>query len=292
MSVIRWSQIFAYSRAAGFGRPDICDLRRWDIRLSLGRVFRSRAIDEDVRAAWARGLSGLILLAALSGAGGVACAQDPTPGTKVLTDDGSTPATAASPMANSPTVPKNVTPKGVNTWEATWGTDDRAKFSGLMRTYMCLSADPPPECAKRHGEQPSDAATLADIEAVKQEARDNEIWAKLREDWPNIQFTEENVGVIQRRADNREDPEAFEMVGFMLQNGQGMPKDLLESFKIYRKAYENGRKSSGPALAEVFRSMNAAQKQELNIWLKVQGGDAATFKERKLGPPSPMKPAT
>jgi hypothetical protein len=67
---------------------------------------------------------------------------------------------------------------------------------------------------------------------------------------------------------------------------------LLESFKIYRKAYENGRKSSGPALAEVFRSMNAAQKQELNIWLKVQGGDAATFKERKLGPPSPMKPAT
>jgi hypothetical protein len=248
-------------------------------------------MEKGGRAAMARGILVLTLFAALLGANGTAWAQDPPPGTKV-TDDGSTLATPTSPLVNSPTVPKNVTPKGVNTWEATWGTDDRAKFSGLMRTYMCLSADPPPECAKRHGEQPSDAATLADIEAVKQEARDNEIWAKLREDWPNIQFTEDNVGVIQRRAENREDPEAFEMVGFMLQNGQGMPKDLLESFKIYRKAYENGRKSSGPALAEVYRSMNSAQKQELNIWLKVQGGDAATFKERKLGPPMPIKPAT
>ena len=291
MSVIRWLQIFGYSRAFRFGDPYTCELSRFDRNALPGWNIRPWAMLDGLRAGLARGFAALILWSALTGAAGTAFAQDP-PGTKAMTDDGSTPVTATSPVVNSPTVPKNVTPKGVNTWEATWGTDDRAKFSGLMRTYMCLSADPPPECAKRHGEQPSDAATLADIEAVKQEARDNEIWAKLREDWPNIQFTEENVGVIQRRADNREDPEAFEMVGFMLQNGQGMQKDLLESFKIYRKAYENGRKSSGPALAEVFRSMNAAQKQELNIWLKVQGGDAATFKERKLGPPAPGKPAT
>jgi hypothetical protein len=187
-------------------------------------------------------------------------------------------------------VPANVTPPPSNTWESKWGVDQRGKFGGLMRTYMCLSADPPPECLRRQGDTPTDAASLEDIEAVKREALDLAEWKKLREAWPNIAFNEDDVGVITRRVENHDDPEALEMLGFMRHHGNGVPQDSVEAFKTYRRAYEGGRKTAGPALAEVFRSLSPPQKQELNTWLKAQGGDATIVKERKLGPPQPSGP--
>jgi len=195
-------------------------------------------------------------------------------------------------LPNKLQVPANVTPPPSNTWESKWSADERGKFGGLLRAYMCLSADPPPECLRRKGDEQTDAATLEDIEAVKRDALDVAAWTKLRDAWPNIAFSEEEVGVINRRAENKQDPEAFEMLGYMAQKGQGLPQDSVAAFKSYRKAYEGGRKTAGPALAEVYRTMAPPQKAELNAWLKAQGGDGADVKERKLGPPTPMRPAT
>ncbi len=221
-------------------------------------------------------------------------AQSPpsAPGSDAPEGAVATPLTGPGSPPGSVQMPANLMPPPVNTWESKWNVDERGKFGGLMRTYMCLSADPPPECLRRKGDDQNDAASLEDIEAVKRDALDIAAWNKLREAWPNIAFNDDDVGVIMRRAENKQDPEAFEMIGYMEQNGQGLAQDSIAAFKSYRKAYEGGRKSAGPALAEVFRTMAPPQKAELNAWLKAQGGDAAVVKDRKLGPPSPMRPAT
>lgn len=198
---------------------------------------------------------------------------------------GPPPTRAAEPSA---TVPKNVTPPSANTWESIWPADQRAKFDPLLRTYMCLSADPPPECFRRKSGEPLDPAAEEDLLAAQREAYEQQVWDIIKEAWPNIGFTAEQVDVIRGRAEFRLEPEAFEMLGYMYQNGQGVPKDSVDAFKSYRKAYVRGRRTAGPALAEVWRSLNTAQKTELNTWLKSEGGDGAAVKGRELGPPKPM----
>jgi hypothetical protein len=196
-----------------------------------------------------------------------ACAEEPAQGER-----------AAAPEASQSPDAQNV---HQGTWDGVFTPEQRAHLTPLFQSYLCMSTDPPPECI-----QPAAQAADEDIAAAGGVTlAETKAWAALKALWPNITGSPEQIALIQLRADKRDDAEAFEMLGFLQQKGIGLPKDPVQAFKAYRHAYDLGRKGNGTALAEVWRSLNVAQKKELNDWLKAEGGDAASPKGRVLGPP-------
>jgi TPR repeat protein len=185
--------------------------------------------------------------------------------------------TGGSPDTNQP-ADKDSHP---GPWDGVFTAEQRAHLTPLFQSYLCMSTDPPPECI-----QPAAQAADEDIAAAGGVTlAETKAWAALKNLWPNITGTPEQIALIQLRAERREDPEAFEMLGYLYQRGIGLPKDSVLAFKDYRHAYDLGRKGNGPALAEVWRSLTTAQKKELNVWLKAEDGDANSAKGRTLGPP-------
>src|SRR6266481_3403609 len=151
-------------------------------------------------------------------------------------------------------------PMRQGTWDGVLTPDQRARLSPLFKAYLCMSTDPPPECV-----QPAAQAEEDDLAARGGETQaEINAWAALKALWPNITGTPEQVSLIQTRAEQRGDPEALEMLGFLYQKGLGLPQNLVDAFKSYRHAYDLGRKSNGTALAEIWRSLNVGQKKELN----------------------------
>lgn len=197
----------------------------------------------------------------------IACAQNPAPVEGSAASESSSSAEAKNARQG--------------TWDGVFTPEQRAHLTPLFQSYLCMSTDPPPECI-----QPATEAADDDIAAAGGVTlAETKAWAALKELWPNITGTPEQIALIRLRADKRDDPEAFEMMGFLYQKGIGMPRDPVEAFKSYRHAYDLGRKGNGTALAEVWRSLSVTQKKELNNWLKAEGGDAASPKGRILGPP-------
>ncbi|MFI3241317.1 MAG: SEL1-like repeat protein [Alphaproteobacteria bacterium] len=70
------------------------------------------------------------------------------------------------------------------------------------------------------------------------------------------------IEIINNRI-KRKDPQATELLAFMNAKGIGVEQDLIESFMLYKKAYNLGVENAKKSAVLVYKSMNNYQKQKL-----------------------------
>lgn len=107
----------------------------------------------------------------------------------------------------------------------------------LMRLYVCDHARRPPSwCAE---EQPPAPVALPDAQGPPLLPEDAAWQAFLSTAVP-AKLSEEEVAMVRRRAVERRDPQAMEILGFLYAEGLSVPRDYVEAYRWYGQAFLAG----------------------------------------------------
>jgi len=181
-------------------------------------------------------LLSLIFLASLTAA---------WPGAAAAADSHAADALAPDPLAPDPLAPDGAPPPAEleaaddpasSPWEhALWHN-----ATTMMRLYICDHARRPPHWCGEQRELPAHAP-LPDPLGPPLVAEDAE-WLAFLETVDAANLTPEQVALVRRRAVERRDPQAMEILGYLYAEGVSVTRDFAEAYRWYGLAFLAGEK--------------------------------------------------
>lgn len=146
------------------------------------------------------------------------------------------PAVAADSHAAPPTPSAEAPAKapGTSPWEhPLWHN-----ATTLMRLYVCEHARRPPGwCAEAM--QPPEPVALPEVMGPSLDPEDAR-WQDFLKTAVPAALSEEELALLRRRAVERRDPQAMEILGFLHAEGLSVPRDYVEAYRWYGMAFLAG----------------------------------------------------
>ena len=113
--------------------------------------------------------------------------------------------------------------------------------TSMMRVYICDHARRPPQwCGDQHRELPANVP-LPDPQGPPLVAEDA-AWLAFLEAIDPANLTPEQVALVRRRAVERRDPQAMEILGYLYAEGLAVERDFAEAYRWYGLAFLAGEK--------------------------------------------------
>lgn len=112
--------------------------------------------------------------------------------------------------------------------------------TSMMRVYICDHARRPPQWCGEQRALPA-SVPLADPQGPPLVAEDAE-WLAFLEEIDPATFTLEQVALVRRRAAERRDPQAMEILGYLYAEGVAVERDFAEAYRWYGLAFLAGEK--------------------------------------------------
>lgn len=110
----------------------------------------------------------------------------------------------------------------------------------MMRIYVCSHARRNPSWCREAPLLPS-KTPLPEEQGPPLTAEDA-AWLRFLEQTDPANLTAEDVAVIMRRATERRDPQAMEILGFLYAQGASVERDYAEAYRWYGRAYLAGER--------------------------------------------------
>lgn len=169
----------------------------------------------------------LLLAALLTGA---ATASAALAGERPAAPPAETAAKAAAPAAQpAPAATPDASPWEHPLWH---------NATTMMRIYLCdHSRRPPSWCSELH-ELPANVE-LPEPQGPPLDA-DDARWLTFLEQTDPANLSAADVATIRRRAVERRDPQAMEILGFLYAQGEAVARDYVQSYRWYGRAYLAG----------------------------------------------------
>jgi len=169
-----------------------------------------------------RGLRSLLVLTALAGLSLAAAPTFAVAADSHTAPTGDAPAATASP------------PAGGSPWEhPLWHN-----ATTLMRLYVCDHARRPPGwCAEAM--QPPAPVALPEMLGPTLDPEDAK-WQDFLKAAVPAELSAEELALVRRRAVERRDPQAMEILGFLHAEGLTVPRDYVEAYRWYGMAFLAG----------------------------------------------------
>jgi hypothetical protein len=123
----------------------------------------------------------------------------------------------------------------------------------MMRIYVCDHARRPPSWCGEPSLLPANVA-LPDVQGpplIEEDAR----WLAFLESANPASLSGEDVATIRRRAIERRDPQAMEILGFIYAEGQSVRRDYAEAYRWYGLAYLSGEQRVRPNMDVVWQQL-------------------------------------
>jgi len=159
------------------------------------------------------------------------------------------PATLEPDEGPPPAETEAVTEDATSPWEhPLWHN-----ATAMMRVYICDYARRPPTWCGEHQELPAKAA-LPDPQGPPLIAEDAE-WLAFLETAEPASFTKEEVALVRRRAAERRDPQAMEILGYLYAQGVAVERDYAEAYRWYGLAFLAGEKRVRPNMDIVWQQL-------------------------------------
>ncbi|HMA14670.1 MAG TPA: SEL1-like repeat protein [Kiloniellaceae bacterium] len=108
----------------------------------------------------------------------------------------------------------------------------------LMRLYVCDHARRPPGWCDE-AMQPPEPVTLPEVLGPTLDPEDAK-WLDFLKAAVPAELTEEELALVRRRAVERRDPQAMEILGFLYAEGLTVPRDYVEAYRWYGMAFLAG----------------------------------------------------
>ena len=209
----------------------------------------------------------------------------------------------AAPVAQAaePTTPetRSAPPSGASPWEH----DLWSGSTGMMRLYVCGHARRNPSWCKEEQQLPS-KAPLPEEHGPPLTAEDAAWLAFLEKTDPNA-LTAQDVEVIRRRASERRDPQAMEILGFIYAQGRAVERNYAEAYRWYGRAYLAGERRVRPnmdvvwsllqrhdleaalALTREFNALSRGEQSQMNDAANSAATPSGAGRERAAEPVDP-----
>jgi len=126
--------------------------------------------------------------------------------------------------------------QGTSPWEHELWTG----ATTMMRIYVCSHARRRPSWCQDEQELPS-KSPLPDEQGPPLTAEDAD-WLRFLEQADPGNLSPQDVAVITRRANDRRDPQAMEILGFLYAQGGPVERDYAEAYRWYGRAYLAGQR--------------------------------------------------
>ena len=110
----------------------------------------------------------------------------------------------------------------------------------MMRIYLCDHARRPPSWCGQSQELPG-KAELPEMQGPPLHDEDAE-WLAFLEQVDPTNLSQEDVALVRKRAVERRDPQAMEILGYLYAEGQTVARDYVEAYRWYGLAYLAGEK--------------------------------------------------
>lgn len=123
----------------------------------------------------------------------------------------------------------------------------------LMRLYVCDHARRPPSWCAQGRELPQ-AVALPEPQGpllVPEDAA----WSAFLKTAEPADLSEDEVAMVRRRAVERRDPQAMEILGFLYAEGLSVARDYVEAYRWYGMAYLAGEVSVRPNMDIVWQQL-------------------------------------
>jgi len=122
-----------------------------------------------------------------------------------------------------------------------WEHELWRKASPSMRAYLCTYSERPPTwCAVQAGLEPNPKEEEQPVQGPGL-ATGWQRWAKIIENKSPAELTRDDALFLQVRAEQANDPQAMETLGYLYFNGIAVPKDLAQSYIWYGRAFLAGQ---------------------------------------------------
>jgi hypothetical protein len=167
------------------------------------------------------------------------------PGAAAAADSHAAEAPAPDPLAPDPLAPDGAPPPAEleaaadpasSPWEhALWHN-----ATSMMRLYICDHARRPPHWCGEQRDLPAQVP-LADPQGPPLVAEDAE-WLAFLETVDAANLAPEQIALVRRRAVERRDPQAMEILGYLYAEGVSVERDFAEAYRWYGLAFLAGEK--------------------------------------------------
>jgi hypothetical protein len=167
------------------------------------------------------------------------------PGAVAAADSHAADALAPDPLAPDPLAPDGAPPPAeleaagepaASPWEhALWHN-----ATSMMRLYICDHARRPPQWCGEQRALPAQVP-LPDPQGPPLAAEDAE-WLAFLEKVDPANPTPKQIALVRRRAVERRDPQAMEILGYLYAEGVAVERDFAEAYRWYGLAYLAGEK--------------------------------------------------
>ena len=146
---------------------------------------------------------------------------------------------ATAPAADS--VQDTVVEGGPSSDEASpWEHPLWHNATAMMRIYVCQHARRPPSWCEGPSELPANA-TLPDRQGPPLFEEDA-LWLAFMDKLDPANLTPGDVATVRRRATERRDPQAMEILGYIYAEGLSVERDYAEAYRWYGLAYLSGER--------------------------------------------------
>ena len=150
------------------------------------------------------------------------------------------PAEGAEPVDPTATTAEDARPDAVAAEGSPWEHELWSGATTMMRIYVCAHARRQPSWCEEEQQLPSKAPLPA--EHGPPLTAEDAAWLHFLERTDPSRLTAQDVAVIKRRASERRDPQAMEILGFLYAQGGPVQRDYAESYRWYGRAYLAGER--------------------------------------------------
>jgi hypothetical protein len=197
-------------------------------------------------------------------------------------------ATEAAAVPSEATVQAPAEPAAADPAASPWEHPLWHNATTLMRLYVCDHARRRPSWCAEQREQPATAA-LPEPQGPSLTPEDA-AWSAFLKTADPAKLTEDEVAMVRRRAVERRDPQAMEILGFLHAEGLSVERDYVEAYRWYGMAFLAGEVSVRPNMDIVWQLL---QRHDLEGALALtREFDALAAGEVPAGlAPPPAEPA-
>jgi hypothetical protein len=198
-------------------------------------------------------------------------------------------ATEAAAASSEATVQAPAEPAAPDPAASPWEHPLWHNATTLMRLYVCDHARRRPSwCAEQP--EPAAAAALPEPQGPSLTPEDA-AWGAFLKTADPASLSPEEVAMVRRRAVERRDPQAMEILGFLYAEGLSVARDYVEAYRWYGMAFLAGEASVRPNMDIVWQQL---QRHDLEGALALtREFDALAAGEVPVGlAPPPAEPAS
>jgi hypothetical protein len=125
--------------------------------------------------------------------------------------------------------------------------------TAMMRLYLCEHARRPPRWCGESQELPADSELPEPLGPPLHE--EDARWLAFLEQVDPADLSAEDLATIRRRATQRRDPQAMEILGFLHAEGVAVARDYAEAYRWYGLAYLAGERRVKPNMDIVWQQL-------------------------------------